>query len=85
MQSSNNARVSLLVAAAVSGAIAFAAVPAQAADEKCYGVAKAGQNDCKAGAHDCKGQAKADNSPVDFKLVPTGQCAQMKGSLTPGK
>jgi len=34
--------------------------------EKCYGVAKAGQNDCKAGAHDCKGQSEVDADPDSF-------------------
>ena len=39
----------LSIAGALATALSFSA-PAFAADEKCYGIAKAGQNDCKAGA-----------------------------------
>ena len=42
--------------------------------EQCYGVAKAGQNDCTSSTHTCAGQSKADNSPNDWKLVPKGTC-----------
>lgn len=60
----------------------LAAVPAHAADmEKCFGIAKAGQNDCAglSGLHSCKGQSTASNSPGDFKVVPAGTCAKMGG------
>jgi uncharacterized membrane protein len=70
-----------------------ASAPASAADknqEKCYGVALKGQNDCAAG----KGTTCAGTSTVDYqgnawKLVPKGTCTTMqlpagrKGSLTP--
>jgi uncharacterized membrane protein len=74
--------------AAVVGAAAFAA-PAQAADdmkmEKCYGVAKAGENSCASakGGHSCAGQSKAAFSGQDFKAVAAGTCEKMMGSLTP--
>jgi uncharacterized membrane protein len=49
--------------------------------EKCYGIAKAGQNDCAnlAGTHTCSGNAKVDNDPGEWKYVPTGTCKDMKG------
>ena len=49
--------------------------------ERCYGIAKAGQNDCAngAGTHSCAGQSKADNSPDDWKYVAKGTCKDMKG------
>ena len=49
--------------------------------EKCYGIAKAGQNDCanQSGTHSCAGQSKADMSLDDWKYVPTGTCAALKG------
>jgi uncharacterized membrane protein len=49
--------------------------------EKCYGVAKAGQNDCAnlAGTHSCAGQSKADSDPGDWKYVAKGTCKDMKG------
>jgi uncharacterized membrane protein len=49
--------------------------------EKCYGIAKAGQNDCAnlAGTHSCAGQNKVDNDPGEFKYVAKGTCKDMKG------
>jgi uncharacterized membrane protein len=57
--------------------------------EKCYGVARAGHNDCKAGAGTtCAGTAAADYQRNAWKLVPAGTCVHIKtpkgyGSLTP--
>jgi uncharacterized membrane protein len=49
--------------------------------EKCYGIAKAGQNDCAnlSGTHSCAGLTKADNSPDDWKYVAKGTCKNLKG------
>ena len=59
------------------GSLAVSA-PAFAQDtEMCYGIAKAGENDCKAGAHDCKGHSTVDYDGMSFKLVPKGTCATM--------
>lgn len=70
---------------------AFAAVlalglaqPAAAQDsgkEKCFGIAKAGQNDCASlsGSHSCAGQASKDMAPDEWKYVPKGSCKSMKG------
>ncbi len=90
----NRRTVSLAVLgslAAALGAASLTAAPAAAAEqEKCFGVAMKGQNDCAAGAHDCKGHSKVDYDPASFKLVPKGTCTTMKtpkgmGSLTPMK
>jgi uncharacterized membrane protein len=52
--------------------------------EQCYGVAKAGQNDCKSGGHDCKGQSEVDVDPDSFVLLPKGTCEKIDGgSLQP--
>ena len=57
--------------------------------EKCYGVAKAGQNDCKAGpGTTCAGTSKVDYQGNAFKLVEKGTCTKIKtpkgtGSLQP--
>lgn len=57
--------------------------------EHCYGVAKAGENDCKAGAGTtCAGTAKMDYQGNAWKKVPAGTCTSIKtpngmGSLTP--
>ena len=54
--------------------------------EKCYGVAKAGKNDCASGAHACAGQSSKPGSPSDFLKVPKGTCERIVGGrLTPGK
>lgn len=59
--------------------------------EKCYGVSKAGQNDCAAGpGTTCAGTSKADYQGNAWKLVAKGTCESMqtpkgKGSLTPIK
>jgi uncharacterized membrane protein len=49
--------------------------------EQCYGIAKAGQNDCSnlSGSHGCAGSAKTDLSPEDWKYVAKGTCKSMKG------
>jgi len=78
----NTAFVASALAAALSAA-AMTSVQAQDT-EKCYGVAKAGQNDCKAGAHDCKAQSEVDADPDSFVLLPVGTCKKIDGaSLQP--
>lgn len=84
---------SILAASSLLGALAIAAagVTAQAqgaapAGEKCYGVAKAGHNDCAAGAHSCAGQSNKNFDKASFVEVPKGVCEKLAGgSLTPGK
>lgn len=49
--------------------------------EKCAGVAKAGQNDCKGNGHTCAGQAKKDNDPNEWKYVATGTCQKLGGKV----
>lgn len=56
--------------------------PAMAQEkEKCYGIAKAGQNDCAnlAGTHSCAGQSKKDNDPGEWVFLAKGTCKQMGG------
>lgn len=80
-----------LVAAAVSGVVALSASAPRTAHaapqmEKCYGVAKAGKNDCAGAAHACAGQSTKNGAPQDFVLLPKGTCSRLVGgSLTPAK
>jgi len=53
--------------------------------EKCYGVSKAGQNECAAGKHSCAGSSRVDNDPTAWKLVAKGTCEKLGGKLTPAK
>lgn len=81
------------VAAALGLATASAAGSAAAQEqskedmEKCYGVALAGENDCKAGpGTTCAGTSTIDYQSNAWKLVPEGTCTdietpQGKGSL----
>jgi len=71
----------ILLAATLTALVAAPAVDAAGSAEKCYGVAKAGRNDCASlnGSHSCAGQARADNSPVDWKYVAKGTCKQQGG------
>ena len=77
----------LIVSSALASVLALGLVSGAHAQkmekEKCYGIAKAGQNDCAntAGTHSCAGQSKMDNSPVDWKYVAKGTCEQMGGKL----
>jgi uncharacterized membrane protein len=81
-----------LISGAVASLIALSlTAPVHADDkggkEKCYGIAKAGKNDCASatGSHSCAGQTKADNDPNDWKYVAKGTCQKMGGSETAGK
>jgi uncharacterized membrane protein len=87
-----------LAAAAIAGLFALGAASGAAlaqdkkgepkpGQEKCWGVAKSGQNDCgsNATAHSCAGQSKADYDPNDFKITKAGTCVKMGGSLTQGE
>ena len=54
-----------------------------AGTEKCYGVAKAGKNDCAGAGHACAGQAKSDGNGKEFIKLPKGTCERLtNGSLT---
>jgi uncharacterized membrane protein len=78
----------LAVTAAITGLIAMGstvlAVPAAvAADkEKCYGVSKAGKNDCATKTSSCAGTAKEDNQSDAFIVVPKGLCDKLVGGKT---
>ncbi|WP_428771965.1 DUF2282 domain-containing protein [Vibrio sp.] len=78
----------LAVAAAVTGLLALGgtlltSTPAVAAEkEKCYGVAKAGKNDCATKTGSCAGTAKEDNQKDAFVVVPKGLCDKLAGGMT---
>jgi uncharacterized membrane protein len=73
-----------LIAAATASLLStmLLSTPAVAQEkEKCYGIAKVGQNDCAnlAGTHSCAGQSKVDNDKGEWKYVAKGTCVSMKG------
>lgn len=75
----------LIASSALASILALGLIgPAAAQDsgkEKCYGIAKAGQNDCAnlSGTHSCAGQSKADMSPDEWRYVAKGTCKTMNG------
>lgn len=93
----NSHSIARLAGIALSAGIAtsLVATPAAAekrpAMEKCYGVAKAGKNDCAAGpGTSCAGTSTRDYQGDAWKLVKKGSCEKIetpkgKGSLTPIK
>jgi uncharacterized membrane protein len=78
-----------LAISALTAAIALASSgPAAAADqpaaEKCYGVVKAGANDCETATNSCAGTSTADGQEDAWVLVPKGLCEKLVGgSLEP--
>jgi uncharacterized membrane protein len=50
--------------------------------EKCYGIAKAGMNDCGTANHNCSGEAKIDRDPKNWIFTPTGLCKRIAGGST---
>lgn len=79
-----NQRTMIAAAATSLMSLALLSSPAfaqNAAKEKCFGIAKAGQNDCAnlSGTHSCAGQAKLDKDKGEWKYVTKGTCKQMMG------
>ena len=77
----------LLIASAVAAALAMP-IASQAAGpapkpkfeaEKCYGVAKAGKNDCQTANSSCAGTSKRDNQGDAWLYIPAGSCEKLVG------
>jgi uncharacterized membrane protein len=83
------AALAIALAASTAAAVSIAHAAETPKTEKCYGVAKAGKNDCKAGAGtSCAGTSKRDYQGDAWKLVKAGTCTGImtpkgNGSLTP--
>jgi len=77
----------LTIAAAVGSLLAVGVANADhhegaAGDKvKCYGVAKAGKNDCATASHSCAGAAKTDNDPAEWKYMPKAECEKAGGKI----
>ncbi len=77
----------LLVSAAIGGALALGSLTlsqaVSAADnEKCYGVTKAGHNDCQTSNSSCAGTSTMDDQGDAWVLVPKGLCEKLTGGST---
>jgi uncharacterized membrane protein len=84
MNRTASAALAAVFALSAGAALADDMAAKKPAMEKCYGISKAGQNDCKAGA----GTSCAGTSKVDYQGDAKGTCVTVKtpkgmGSLTP--
>lgn len=87
---SNNATKTIVKAAVasflvISSTNSLAQTNADHADkmEKCYGIVKAGKNDCQTKTASCAGSATKDNQKDAFLFLPKGDCEKITGgSLT---
>ena len=85
-QTTIQAALAAVLALGVSAASLAGPVTPQAGQEKCYGVAKAGQNDCGTAKHACAAQgAKTDNDPTEWKYVAKGTCENIGGKIALAK
>jgi uncharacterized membrane protein len=77
----------MTIAVAIGSLLAVCAASAGTSDGaadgkvKCYGVAKAGKNDCATASHSCAGSAKKDNDPTEWKHMPKEECEKAGGKV----
>ena len=81
-----NAALAGILALGLVASAAAQPVPQPKDSEKCYGIAKAGKNDCGTAKHACAGLgAKTDNDPNEWKYVAKGTCDKVGGKTQPAK
>jgi uncharacterized membrane protein len=76
-----------IIASAIAAAFAAPTIasagpasPPKFSAEKCYGVAKAGKNDCAStGNNSCAGLSKVNSDPKAWVFVPSGYCERLVG------
>lgn len=52
--------------------------------ERCYGVARAGSNDCGTATHSCAGQSTRDRADDEWLSLPAGTCLRLAGGKAKG-
>lgn len=88
-----NTKKILLTAAAMGvisvGMLAANIASSNAADmadkEKCFGVVKAGANDCGTSAHSCAGHSSKDGASDEWIFLPKGVCERLADGSTESK
>jgi uncharacterized membrane protein len=83
----------LAIATLLAGAVAIPAAFAQSGPapkpdykfEKCYGIVKAGHNDCQTAASSCAGTSKRDMQADAWVYLPAGTCGKIAGGSTEPK
>jgi uncharacterized membrane protein len=90
MKSTTHVRLASAMAVALSVAVHSAAQAGPAPvpkfeHEKCYGIAKAGQNDCQTANSSCAGTSKRNSQADAWIYVPKGSCDKVVGGSTKPK
>lgn len=83
-------RTQLLITTAMATLTTGALLPAAASaadvkcteQERCFGVSKAGKNDCATASSACAGTAKQDFQKDAWIYVPKGTCLRLAGGVT---
>ncbi|MEX2299233.1 MAG: DUF2282 domain-containing protein [Dongiaceae bacterium] len=76
-----------LIATAIAAALALPFIAgtteavAAGENEKCYGVAAAGKNDCQTATSSCAGTATQDRQEDAWIFVPAGTCEKIAGGM----
>ena len=86
--SNDAALLATVVAALISGSATAQVHPEKPTYkyEKCYGVARAGQNDCFFASNSCAGTSAQEDDPRAWIYVPQGTCKKISGgTLEPPK
>jgi uncharacterized membrane protein len=86
-------RSTLVIAAALAGTVAAPLAFAQSGPaakpdfkfEKCYGVVKAGSNDCQTATSSCAGTSKRDAQGDAWVYLPAGSCGKIVGGSLEAK
>lgn len=78
-----NTLLKTAVTAALGASLSCAPATAMAGEKeiKCYGVVKAGKNDCCTAKHMCAGMAKRDYDPKEWKMMTQKACQQARKKL----
>jgi uncharacterized membrane protein len=85
MSKTNKTVVGAITTLLALGAASANAVPVCAEQERCYGVARAGKNDCATAKSSCATTAKQDFQKDAWVYVPKGTCAKLGGGTTDAK
>lgn len=75
----NSTRLAIASALAAALVVPAATSHAQGNMEKCYGIAKAGKNDCQTAKSSCAGTSKTDAQADAWVSVPKGACEKIVG------
>ncbi|MCB2081414.1 MAG: DUF2282 domain-containing protein [Hyphomicrobiales bacterium] len=85
MKNSTKMLAAAVMTMGATSVIGMAATAEEGAEkEKCYGIVKAGKNDCGAadGSHSCAGSATADSGANEWIFLPKGTCDRIVGGST---